>query len=445
MKDHRQHKSTTKAQTATELAVFGAVLLFILAVMLRYSLNAALAQNHMFQTMRLAMAESFKSAERKEASRNSATIIFVEDRTAGEITKYGAISRSPLIMGASATFSKNLFMPIDWGEFQNVPVMDVFVNGQHFALTTAAFKEYNIGDGAPPPVDFDSFKQARWDASWDPACTTDSSGKPLGCRIVFEKSPNMPQNKLFDVSCASCFDLYRDGSNIVPPADRPTFTWQWHAIKATSDNIKPKENKNLAVDVDGDLQEEYIIEMVDIDGFTYTADKERKKSGNVPIKTVRVMDYQAGDIDQTYNDRSPGARPGLNENTQMYTFARDGTVLLIEEGKLKGTTQMVRSTQTKDTTDIIQRVMQLTNDTGRLCGNGSGQPWDAPPGLPNFTDGRVFRTCTNPGCFACNDCFSDANIFKTCFDEEPKILYIRSRIGDLRGRRWVTDFGGRGY
>jgi len=432
MKAMRVFNSTAKAQTAVELAVFGAVLIFLLGLMIRYSLNAALAQSQTLKAMRLAMAESFKAGENRTAGRNTATLIFVEDRTTAEVTKYGAISRSPAVASGSATFSKNLFLPLDWGEFQNIPLTDVFINGQHFALTTAGFKEYNIGEGSAPPVTLDSLSQTRWDADWDPGCS--SSG---GCRMVYTRVPNLPDSTDFDVHCDPCFDLYRDGSNIVPASERPLFAWQWKKIKATSDNINIKDGKNTVVDLDGDLQEEFIIEMVDVDGFTYTSQQTRKNSGDIPIKTVRVLDFQAGDMDLSHNDRSVGPKPGLQDNLQMYTFARDGTVLFIEEGKLKETTQMVRSTQTKDITDIISRTMQLTNDTGRLCGNGSGEPWDVGAGVPNSQ--------LNPAVKACNDCFSDANIFQTCFDEGVKILYIRSRIGDLRGRRWVTDLGERGY
>jgi hypothetical protein len=33
-------------------------------------------------------------------------------------------------------------------------------------------------------------------------------------------------------------------------------------------------------------------------------------------------------------------------------------------------------------------------------------------------------------------------LYRTCFDEYTKILYVRSRLADLAGRKWITDVSG---
>jgi hypothetical protein len=43
---------------------------------------------------------------------------------------------------------------------------------------------------------------------------------------------------------------------------------------------------------------------------------------------------------------------------------------------------------------------------------------------------------TNP-IEACNDCFNVYKRGKTCLETSQKLIYIRSRISDMRGRRWV--------
>ena len=106
--------SSSSAQTITELAIFGALLIFILGVMIRYSLSANYSQSQSFKAMRMAMAASFRSAEAGHSSRNSASLIFIEDRTTAEVGRFGAQTRTPAIAAASATFSKNLLMPLDY-------------------------------------------------------------------------------------------------------------------------------------------------------------------------------------------------------------------------------------------------------------------------------------------------------------------------------------------
>jgi len=433
-----QKNFPSQAQTSTELAVFGAILVFILGIMIRYSLGVNYSQSQTLKAMRLAMAESFKSAEAGHSERNTTTVIFIEDRTTADVNKFGSLSRSPFVASASATFSKNLYMPADYQEPHALPVMDMFINGKHFSFTTAGFQQYDLISGTPPSSADGIYKPWQWNRDWDPVCK---------CRIVYEVVFNfVGANNTWDPDCngkggpIDCFDLNRDGStNIVPAAERPKFMWQWQAVRATTSKIKLDKGQHVLVDVDGDLKEETIIEMTDVGGKRYTARSSSK--GNSPIRFVRVVDNQAGDIDSTWssNPQTNGGKPkpGVLDDIQIYSFTSQGTYLLVQEGKnLPGMTtanQGVVSTQKRNAADIIQRMVRLSNDTGRVC------------------QGLIPNTAENPGVEVCvnnnADCFTPENIYKTCMGRDifGPILYVRSRIGDLRGRKWITDLGTKGF
>lgn len=140
------NKPSAKAQTAAEVAVFGAILIFVIGLTVRHALDVGYAQNQNLKAMRLAMKMSYEASEgRTEASRNVATVLFIEDRLTADSAKYGAIDRTPYMISASAAHNRNLFMPVDFGSNDDLPVMDVFVNGKHFVFTTAAFKKVVFG------------------------------------------------------------------------------------------------------------------------------------------------------------------------------------------------------------------------------------------------------------------------------------------------------------
>ncbi len=563
--------SKVNAQTITELAVFGAILIFILGVMIRYSLSTNYSQSQSLKTMRMAMAESFKSSEAGSSSRNFASLIFIEDRLTAEVGKFGGLSRTPVFAASSATFSKNLYLPTDYpistvpgvanvcntpapqcayhsclgaavfedaccsrcnyidcnvypndpccvltgceavdcdvtpnsecckiecppdfdcsfspndpccfsngcpfinceenggspccfnagckridcndpansshdccspavpqicDPFNEIPVIDIFINGKHFTFTSAGFREYDLIDQTlPHSQQTDGYTiDTPWVNDWDPVC---------GCRKLYTLVPNLAGDGIensWDPLCDSCFDLDRNGSVDVLADQKAEFFWQWQVVLGRSPNINLQEGKNVRVDVDGDLKEETIIEMVDIDGVTYDA-YHAPRGGRHPIRKVRVLDEQEGDIDGTWSNNEAMSghkpRPGLQDDIQIYTYTRDGTYLILEEGKdiVQGGSgnQTIRSTQKRNSADIIVRMIQLSNDTGNVCAGNT----------PNIKQNPDVEVCATNA-----DCFSDANIFKTCFAKDTKMLYVRSKIGELGGRKWLTDLGPRGY
>lgn len=431
-----------KGQTAMELAVFGSIFIFVLGLIVRTALAYGYQQGQSLKAMRMAMRMSYMyssgrmgGAGDNNASRNSASVVIIEDRLNSSADKYGAVDRVPYMMSGSAVHSRNLFLDIDDGEDHSLSVSDYWINGIHFPFAAAKFRTVAGFDASHP--------------LWDPACATNTStGLPVGCVVVYEKIPNHPGVSAWDPSCEICFDLDRDGTPDVPdnPINvRPFFSWQWkrrHAfIEGTNPVIilnSPNEgilaDQRFSSDVDGDGKEETVYSAV--------------AGATGAVTSMRVVDFQAGDVDTTWQDGDldadgdPIPRPGLQRDTEVFTFLRgtrpgqEGTYARIEEGKLYAATpdrQFIRTARKKDQVDIIQREIQLSNfDEGRFCfrGNLANPPAvvenDA---VPNPVERCVLRR---------NECFG-ANIPFTCLAIDDNYLFVRSRIADRRGHKWVTD------
>ncbi len=493
-------------------------MIFVLGAMIRSWVNNNFLQNEYLRAMRMAFAKSFESSMHQvtdssgkvidksgDMSRATASLLFIEDRTTPDANKYGAQTRTPYSLSVNATFSKNLFKQIDFGEVWNIPVQDVFVNGQHFTFTTAGFELYDVssdpgsdGPGGVPrwsPLDCGSklpgipcqrfFKIVPNGGaalnpndpnttdpgfcSVDPCqcatggcqttcvnnqtiCNTSCASSPdingclLACKVSFDSCVNSIPD--YQLTAVQRFDLdWNVGTPPVDPAFRTNFAWQWNAVYANTIDIDLDSGKNNSIDVDGDRKEEQILEMEDNLGRRYTthdaAEGKNKDKPKAVINKVWVIDQQKGDLDVSEPPANPFNPPGLKENMQMFTYTQNGTYLQILEGKLYNpeTNTTVRSVQKKDQVDIIWRFIQLSNDTGRLCGNGTPAWWDVPNHEPN--------TDQNPAVEACNNCTSsipDAdgipNIQQTCFDETTFMLYVRSQVHDRRGHKWITDVSG---
>jgi hypothetical protein len=429
-----------KAQTLIELAIFGSILIFVLGVIIRQALTFSYIQNQTLKAMRVALSTSYKYSEgimdtspandhegAGVGSRNRASILLIEDRLSADSAKYGSIDRNPYVNSASGTFSRNLFLPIDAWEHYNLPMIDVMVNGVHFPLTTSAFR-------------------SRSRLKVDPATGLPiygADGKPIPIEKYYKLIPN---NKLMsdwcngdtipcltNLSADDRFDLKRCGPNldrgdqpdcadpvVVPFDERKHFTWQWFEVPAKFvEEEDPEKKQEKSVDIDGDLKEESVVK-VDMD------------SG-----LIIYVDSQEGDMDLTINDHEGKVMPGLKDNVSMFTKTKDGTYLIVREGRLFSPgNQFVRTASRKDSIDIIQRVIQLSNDTGRFCQNGVPTLNEVPTSI-----GIVWSKDAHNPVEACGACFSNVNIDKICFDSNvtPPVIYVRSRVLDRHGRSWLTD------
>lgn len=491
-----------------ELAVFGAVLIFMVGVIIRQAVNNSFQQNQQFKAMRLAMTKSYQYSEGLKgdkgnpqegsmfsdsgspllgeqgfgedgtASRNFAAVLFVEDRLSPSSEKYGSVDRIPLVYGASATHSRNLFLPVGYGETENLPVFDVYINGKHFAFLTANFRGVKVNKENNKESDSDikdktPLKELIFTRVPNHQALTDSDDKDADDNIMIWKP-----------ECGRCFDLdhkdadgnpstWGDPHPDVPQNERSNFSWQWKRVpfsKIRPDSDDGEETvDNISVDVDGDLKEERVL------------------GKDSTTRTLYVIDYQSGDLDFTVNDsdyeqqyadecgndedddddeegvvceKSDKRRvPGLQRDMYLYSQTKRGTYLLIEEGKLfkksNGIEQFVRSVQKKDRVDFIQREIFLSNNTGRFCvksEEGRKKPADKVEGEPN----PVEVCCNGKGCRdkdheifdqtgnEVKDCFfqdpgipADNTIARTCYDLRKKIIFVRSKVKDEFGHKWI--------
>jgi len=148
-KDHKNAQAATQAgQAATELAVFGAILIFIIGTVVRSAMGSSYSQNQNFKAMRMAMLASWQGSETGQGegaspntSRNSASILFVEDRLSPDYNKYGDLDRNPFTAQGSGTFSYQLMYPLNQASdvLASLPIMDMYINGIHFPFTTANY------------------------------------------------------------------------------------------------------------------------------------------------------------------------------------------------------------------------------------------------------------------------------------------------------------------
>lgn len=406
-----------KAQTAIELAVFGSVIIFLIGLIVRAVLSTSYQQGSRLKALRLAMLTSFEFTEGIKsppgnwrdgtASRNSASVLIIEDRLSATSAKYATVDRQPIISQGSATHSRNMFMPIDPGEYANIPVTDFYINGVHFPLTVAGLVRHT----KPPVVFQQEYNHPATDfiqCGGNVSSVTDTVGAGTYYRFDLDK------NGFLD-----------DG---VTDANCSTFFWQWHA--GSSSLIDPEQGEWTLADVDNDGFQENIL----------------KDNGS----TLDTMDFQEGDL--FFGDDDPTVpTPGFgNQEIQMFTFSSNpfpsadgvGTYLRVDEGRLfsPDTGRFVRNAQRKDSVDVIQRTLQLSNNTQRFCDNvgtlvAAGTQLGNWAGWTADTPNPVEVCCPNQAC-----CFSPVTITQTCmvYDQPYPLIYVRSRIVDKHGRKYIT-------
>ncbi|MDO8675282.1 MAG: hypothetical protein Q7K71_04095 [Candidatus Omnitrophota bacterium] len=466
-------------QAVIELAIFGAIIIFVLGAIIRSAVSSGQGQDASLKAMRNALVQSSKSTP-GDTSRISPSMLYLEDRLSPDFGKYGSTERAPFTAQGSGSMTNLLMYPMDMSELQDprhVPVMDMFINGKHFTFSMArlVYKRFLGSSGGPvhsakaglvetttyvapvsfscpeedpgcegpaPPVPIVHDPPQR--GGWDSSC---KSGR--GCPIFYQTVVNMEDGneisedasdeirqealeKRFCVSSGQCpglltgperFDLNHDDnlSNDPPSSLYANMTWQWRGVQAMDDNeddgkplhIDADHGSYPSFDVDGDGQEETIYQVdYNDDGIA---------TGAV------VFDSQEGDLDMTSPDAAVG-KVGLLNDMAIYTKPAFGSAkgnhLLINQGKaydLDG--KFIRSVNRKDQVDLVERKIQLSNDTGRMCG-GIGVPSEV------------------PAVEVCGGCFSVNNIARTCFDSASKILYVRSRMLDQQGHFWKTDASG---
>ncbi|MEW5894925.1 MAG: hypothetical protein AB1650_04095 [Candidatus Omnitrophota bacterium] len=415
-------------QSAVELAIFGSIVIFVIGLILKISLNVSHGMNIELRAFRMALRESFLTARGDysgefSAGRNSASVIIIEDRlTIDPSDKTGTRDRMPIMAQGAGTMTHTLMMDVDPNDIYDAPVMDLLINGVRFPFsttqtTTKTFANLNLPDCQ----------------GWGFGLHTGACRNIDGTYRFFRKAFRVMDE--WNSADDTRFDLNWDGVVDVPDAlifsddpaynYRDVFTWQW---------IPAVPAPDMMVDIDGDWKEERIV------------------SCNLPVSCL-VVDSQDGDIDGTVDEGSearfavdhPGIRyqkPGLIPDMRAYSFTDDDTMLRIEEGQLydPASGRFIRNQTRQDHLDIIERVFYLSNDTKKFCADATTpQVWSEA-----WARNRGLLGMTNP-VEACGDCFSTMGGVDhrklTCMDTTVPAIFVRSLIRDRRRTRWITRTG----
>jgi hypothetical protein len=483
-----------RAQAVLELATFGAVILFIIGLIINQGLSSAYQQNSALQSMRLAMLQSYRSSQKfpTETAYNTTTFVLVDDRLSEGANRYGATDRQSIVASGSGSLTKNVFFPVDAVDLGSTAMNDkqmstmlASINGQTFWFRLADYVSYRIqywpssdyqasrvtislmgagcgaatctgpdtncgvliGDSNEATVRTKFDEQARrlkFEWWWWPEA---DSYLPFYRSLAkqnkgFENPLKEDGSECSDMVMMRRYDLNRDGHFpdmcCLNPLKYIIWRWTWKSITAAATEINVTDGVYPNFDVDGDLNEETLYRV-------------EKHAAGCWGYDVTVVDWDAGDIfnsDDASNYASSEDSPGLKSDMRIYSFQGSGAAqtylditenpsLCVDGGGNK--TSCARSILKRNNADLVSRRFVLNRKMlgGYVYTTG---------GVPDFTGSlcpagssrnpAVEVCCVTPGC-----CESDVNISRTCFMAltTKKVLYIRSNIYDKRGRAWLTD------
>lgn len=296
---------SAKGQAAMEVAIFGAMIIFLIGAIIRFTVSSQYTQNQDFKAMRLALSKSLESSNAGRTERNNASVMYIEDRLVPEFNKYGGLERTPLVAQGSGSMTNLIMYPIDEGDIVGaIPKTDVYINGQYFPLSTAAFRAKilvpPIGVDFEPDPNFSYLDYRGWDYTC--LCSTqkvDGVEKEIctGCPLIYQVIPNGGREFCTEEYCRGYLTLFEKfnlnrNSNYCddPPSCRPKYekvindhckrnsipagqsvcwddvAWQWNAARGIvgdedsgiSQYIKPDQAQYPSYDIDNDRKEEVV-------------------------------------------------------------------------------------------------------------------------------------------------------------------------------------------
>ncbi len=600
-----------RGQAALELAIFGAIIIFVIGMMIRSATSSSYSQAESLKAMRFAMLQSLQGSRIGSTSRSMSSVIFIEDRLSPGFDKFGSMDRSMFLAQGTGTFTNLLFYPVSFDEVENnLPTTDIYINGVHVPLTTANlthidhypplikggdtnhpsnYKRQYLCNEPGPDRCAGKIPDPRGDGSyhykgWNfkcvegvnkiianptiiPTIQNQSRGGPnnqgnvgigttalpgfivtddgiwFGCQMYYSIVPNVSafsgkfctrdicsDSATDPLSADERWDLNRNENFDDDPkldtqtkVGRAQMSWQWGATnglypQVNLGNGNTSQNGGFPnYDVNDDGQEETLYWTTErlplfipsdkinlsVRQLVYKINPELIAQINAGIKDanylydvygiisgVHALDATAGDINFTQDFKTQG-QVGLLNDMAIYTRpSKNGgaTYMEIRNGKLfvAGKNTVVRSLNKRDTADVIERRIRLSNNTGRFClpryVSCDGHSEITTEALcPN--DNRIYdyQNPTTPACIAnkgtrgscvigpnpvevctasntdeadrflnhegndsaiTNDCFQGSNVSKTCMDVTTRMMYVRSRIINRQGHKWVTDAAG---
>ncbi|MFC1510577.1 hypothetical protein ACFL49_02845 [Candidatus Omnitrophota bacterium] len=356
MKKWQKRFKHEQAQAIMELAIFGAVFVFVLGALINKSMSTSYQQNAQIKAMRIALATSYYYSHTfMTASRNNASVIFIEDRLSAGAGKYGSFDRIPIVASGAGTLSRNNYMPVDFNDRDDLGVMDLFINGQHIVLSTSDFAtvvaQSAVGGGAGSSALY-FYKQV--------VNHPDMSQSPNITGLIHPAAAAAGETGA--VNCMA-------GVGIFGPLGKPAFgncLWGWQQVSAGAIDIY--NSKNTVLDIDGDLLDETILGVtvnvistnvtVETNDFEDTVGDDQ---GEYTVASLNVLDHQIGQID-TSRPAHKGLPQGLTSNISMTTAQRGS--LTIDGG--------YAPPNKSGTVDIMTREIRLNPNRIRAYDNQMG-------------------------------------------------------------------------
>ena len=132
------------AQSMVEVGIFGSVIIFLVAALVKNVVTTSFSQQYALRTMReaLTIAQNKRDAGKDPIGdpvlvQKPYNLTIIEDRLFPGVTKYGVTERTPYITSTNAVFSKDLFgqpydlvnAPGSYGNRVDVPVLNMRING----------------------------------------------------------------------------------------------------------------------------------------------------------------------------------------------------------------------------------------------------------------------------------------------------------------------------
>jgi hypothetical protein len=301
----------------------------------------------------------------------------------------------------------------------------------------------------------------------DHYCDHNFTTEELNERFRYKFNTRLPDGTM------SSIDLGPDGGIVLGDDKRREMTWQWFPVLATlyadkgwwGDDGQGGMAGLQNVDVDFDGNEETVLH-AELVGYVNEADGmgeechrwygvfagkfgdsrdyakgahcegfgcgDSKGCGSwwkIPwrLKWLWVYDSDEGDLNLNYtaSDRAKGLpQPGLTSGKAKITTVAAGDLNISQAFSSDTGKATLVSLQKKDTINIIEREIQLSNNTGRFSTKDANGKY---PG------GDVDMACYAEGC-----CNLSGNQYKTCFDATSRILYVRSLTEDRVGHKFIT-------
>ena len=498
---HAQKENNT-AQTMIELAVFGAVLFFVIGGIALNYISGAFQQDSQLQSARRALLSSYVASKKGSGSRATGSFSVYQDRLTGDFGKYGALDRQPIVAAGSGMMTAQAMQVNDWGDPDSVPVMDVTVNGESFVFRTGIFVTYVIAlKGstvqiiALKPLPIADLKEmaarltrpqrniqvnALLKASVETCLGGGEAMDPaIDCNVgtyidpvTHQRTPgeqlirlarewtdmpkdgmppfftgvaaNDPEFKTIpNNNTALAFNFKRTGNaaDAFPyPALTPVWRWTWKYF------WEPKKG-----DTDWLKKQNILQKIIDKESpsFSYDVDGDLREEALYDVEDVTTA-FCTGSCQNAYKvdvqdpklaDIDPGKGPLDFSDPDQKPGMRPDL-------KIYGSTSCVA---TADNPCTGETATYLDVKEGKLYSNG------APVAVStlqknqydvierayqlnvNMIDTEGFLANNNiEGRKVAGGC-GGASFKDTCFDSDTKTLHIRSRLSDQRGHKWITD------